>query len=745
MSLFVLFGIGFAAACGICAAGVSWGWIAGLMAVSLCGFGVARWLRGRLPVLGMVSIALVGMFLGCGWNLLFRAVYLNAAIEMDGRTRYLTVQASDYSEVSNYGGTVEGIVTLEGKPYQVKVYLDEYKAVSPGDRITGAFRFRVTTLGGREDATYHQGKGIFLLAYQEDAVVLESAGKTPWWCYPAVLRAVIKKNLSLIFTSDLSAFARALLLGDGSKLSYRMDTAFKVSGIRHIIAVSGLHVSILYGLLSAVTLRRRYLTLLLGAPVLVLFAAVAGFTPSVTRACIMVFLMMAAMAFDREYDPPTALAFAVTVMLTANPLTITNAGFQLSVASVAGIYLFARPISGWLLEFAGKGKKKPGKLTRGIAASIGTSLGATLLTTPLSAWYFGSVSLLAVLTNLLTLWLVSLIFYGIIGVCLLSLLWSSGAVGLAWVVSIPMRLVLGVSVAIARLPMAAVYTQSSYISFWLVFVYILLAVYLLSKNKRPVVLCCCAVLGLFFAQGASFVEPLLDECRVTVLDVGQGQCILLQSQGRTYLVDCGGDSDTVAADTAAEVLLSQGISRLDGMILTHYDRDHAGGAGNLLQRIDTDLLLLPGYDESGVGQDLAELTDGTMIFVKEDRQLSCGDLQITVFGPIFAEASNENSLCVLFRTGNCDILITGDRSGLGERSLLRHAELPQVDVLIAGHHGSQYSTCEELLDAVQPEVVVISVGENHYGHPAQETLDRIREYTYEIYRTDQNGTVVIRR
>lgn len=745
MSMLVLFALGFAVVCWIGSAGISWPWVVGMMMLGSGGLAAALHWRKRLAVLGMVSVVCAGLVAGCGWNLLFRGLYLNTAITMDGTTRYLTIRASDYSTASNYGSTVDGVVILNGKPYQVKVYLSEADKLEPGDSLTCDFCFRVTTFGGAEEATYHAGKGYFLLAYQKGNLTVNSSDDTPWWCVPAVLRRNIQGILDNVFSEDTAAFTRALLLGDSSGLSYALDTAFKVSGIRHIIAVSGLHVSILYGVLSTLTMKRRYLTLVAGMPVLLLFAAVAGFTPSVTRACIMVGLMMAAQAFGRDYDSPTALAAAVTVMLMVNPLTITNAGFQLSVASVAGIYLFAKPITGWLLKWTGSGKGILGKLCQGIASSVGVSLSATLLTTPLSAWHFGCVSMAAVLTNLLTLWMVSLIFYGIIVVCLLSLFWASGALAISRLVALPIGAVLGISRFIAELPMAAVYTKSAYIIAWLVFVYILLAVYLVSSEKHPLVLCCCAMLGLCLAQTVSFLEPLMDECRLTVLDVGQGQCILFQSYGRSYLVDCGGDSDTSSADTAAELLLAQGVTHLDGLILTHCDRDHAGGAINLLERIDTDLLLLPQTDDTETVSVLEAKTTGMVEYVTEDRQLTCEDLTITIFGPVFPGSGNENSLCILFHTGNCDILITGDRSGVGERSLLRRVALPEVDVLIAGHHGSKYSTCQELLNAVRPEMVMISVGENHYGHPAPETLDRIREYTDEIYRTDLNGTVIFRR
>ena len=745
VSMLVLFAIGFTAAMAICACGVSVKLAVLLIVFAAALIGVAVCFRRRIPPVMIAVPVLAGFMAAGGWYLLFQHLYLNAAVALDGVTREVTLEVSDYPEESAYGGIVDCRMQIGSYRYQVRVYLDDFIVLEPGDEIAGRFRFRVTTPGGREEATYHQGKGIFLLAYQEGEISCAGGESTSLRHLPAVLRREIGNRLERYFPEDTAAFAKALLLGDGDDLSYETETSFRLSGIRHVIAVSGLHVSILYGMISTVTFKRRFLTALVGLPMLLLFAAVAGFTPSVTRACIMVALMMASLAFNREYDPPTALGFSAVVMLIVNPLTVTSAGWQLSAASVAGIFLFQAPIQSWLMRFFGQWKGPFQKLGTGIASSVAVSLSATILTTPLSAYYFGAVSLVGVLTNLLTLWVISAIFYGIIAVCVVSLFWSAGASLLAWAAAWPVRYVLAVSRFLGGLPMAAVYTRSPYITAWLVFLYVLLAVFLVSRKKHPAMLGCCAVFGLCLALLAGWMEPLLDECRVTVLDVGQGQSILLQSEGKTYLVDCGGDRDDETADIAAETLLCYGVSRLDGIILTHYDRDHSGALENLLTRVDTDLLLLPATD-AGKAPDLHDLTDGQVVYVSEDLELTCGGVSITIYAPPFSFESNENSLCILFRTENCDILITGDRSGFGERQLLRHTDLPQVELLIVGHHGSKYSTCEELLAEVMPETAIISVGEsNPYGHPTREVLDRLTAIGCTVYRTDLNGTIVYRR
>jgi competence protein ComEC len=328
----------------------------------------------------------------------------------------------------------------------------------------------------------------------------------------------------------------------------------------------------------------------------------------------------------------------------------------------------------------------------------------------------------------------------------MGLVWTGAASALAWIISWGIRYVLLVAELLAAVPMSAVYTKSFYIVLWLVFCYMLLGLFLLMKKKHPVVLVGCVVLSLCVSVLVSWSEPLRDNYRVTVLDVGQGQCILLQSDGHNYLVDCGGKGEEGTADEAAETLLSQGISKLDGIIVTHFDSDHSAGIENLLSRVDADVILFPAMDHhASAAEGVAEATNGSVYAVDETMELFFSDTSIRIMPSYSGGSDNKSSLCVLFQTENCAILITGDRDGFGERMLLRNEEIPDIDVLIVGHHGSKYSTCEELLLATKPETAIISVGENNpYGHPAQETLDRLKKYGCVIYRTDLHGTIIYR-
>lgn len=739
------FALGFAAACALCA----YLWMTefylipiligvGLFAASLV---LSKWCK----LLRCVAAVCLGCTVGLLWFYLYSVNYLSLAAQLNEQTVETSAFCTDYSYDTAYGTAVEGVLMQEGKPLRAKFYLDEKLLLQPGDEMLGNFEYRVTTPDGSDEPTAHRGKGIFLLAYQKEELQIRKPDQLPSWTIPARLRHTLLEILDTAFPEDTAAFAKALLLGDRTDIDYKTNTAFKLSGISHVIAVSGLHVTILFTLINTLVFKRRWLVAAVGIPVLLLFAAVAGFSPSIVRACIMQCLMILAALLNKEYDGPTELAFSCLVMLLVNPLVITSVSFQLSVGCMIGIFLFNGRISGYLTgKFLGN-KKRLFKVKRWVISSVSVTLSAMTLTTPLVAIYFGTVSLVGVLTNLLTLWIISFIFYGIMLVCLLGAFWPAAAGFAATVVSWPIRYVLGVSKLLADFPLSAVYTVSIYIVLWLIFCYVLLAVFLLSKTKKPLVLACCMVIGLCMSLAASWLEPLTDHCRMTVLDVGQGQSILLQSEGKTYLVDCGGSDAEEAADTAAEMLLSQGITCLDGVIVTHFDADHAGGLEFLLSRVPADVLIVPAcIDEHSVFERLKPLARETVV-VKKDIQITYGATQLSIFGPVTPNSGNESSLALLFRHENCDILIAGDRSGFGERMLLRTADIPEVDILVAGHHGSKYSTCEELLTAVRPKTVVISVGDNSYGHPAKEMLGRAAAFCCEIYRTDLYGTIIFRR
>ena len=741
------FTIGFGAVCAFC----GYYYAPTLLLWACAGFSLVAvicFLLRNKPAARVFAAVMLGCCIGCGWFFGYDSLYLSQIRELDTSTCEFEVHMTDYSWKTDYGTGADGFIKLNGISYKTTVYLDDTVDLKPGDSIAGSFRVRFTTHGGKTQPASFRGEGIFLILYQSGETSVVLAEEMPWYGYPAYWRQKLLLILSDTFPSDTAGFAQALLLGYRDGLDHQTQTALKISGIQHIVAVSGLHVSILCGLLYILTLRKRGAMFFFGVPALILFAAIVGFTPSVTRACIMHALMLLAQLIEREYDPPTELAFSVLVMLAINPLTVVSISFQLSVSCMIGIFLFSGRLKTWfsnpkrLGDLDGKGIVPA--LKRWFVNSVSLTLSATVTTAPLVAYYFGMVSIVSVLTNLLSLWAVTVIFYGVIAVCLLNFITVTASAFLGVAVSWLIRYVLTIAKTLSSLPLAAVYTESIYTVIWLIGCYLLLTIYLLMPRKRPALLFCCTVLCLALSVAASWTEPLLHDCYVTVLDVGQGQCIIYQSGGKTFVVDCGGEYSEGVGDLAADTLLSRGISRIDGLILTHYDEDHAGGAQYLLNRIRVDALFLPDIkDENGIAEQLMQKCDGQSFIIHEDKQIAFDGGEIQIFAPISYNYGNESSLCILFQTEKCDILITGDRGALGEMLLLHQVELPKLELLVVGHHGAASSTTQELLAAVQPETAVISVGKNNrYGHPSQAVLDRLTQFGCTVYRTDKHGTII---
>lgn len=740
--------LGFASACALGA------YVLNSIAMILCGIVASVFalvfLLIRKTWARRIFLCLLGCAMGFFWVLRYDRTYLLPIRDLDGETVRASVTITDYSNENYYGISADGRIEMEGKSYKIRIYTGDMQELKPGDRVAGKIDLKATTAGGAAESDYQQGVGQFLVGYVHDGAEHVPADRLELRYYPVALRYRILKLLDASFPESTLGFARALLLGDTRLLTYEEDSAFKVSGIRHVVAVSGLHVSILFSLLYMMAGKRRLWTAVLGIPLLILFMAVAGFTPSVVRACAMQILMILALLVNREYDPPTALAGAVLAMLILNPMSVLSVSLQLSVGCMAGIFLFTGKMQTWALEKLGekaRGKSRRTALIRGCVSSISVTLGAMTVTTPLCAYYFGMVSLIGILTNLLCLWMVTTCFYGIMISCLAGALWLPAGKMIAFVVSVPIWVVKGISKLLSGVPFGAVYTCSPYIVIWLLLSYSLLALFLLAKRKQPLLLSLSLVVSLFVAISVSCLEPVLGHYLVTVMDVGQGQCVLLRCGGENYLVDCGGEHPEQTADKAASLLLSQGIMKLDGIIVTHFDADHANGVSLLMSRIPTTALYLPDAPDSGDFREaLTDAWEDRIIWISEDTEFEGKDWSITVYAGEPGKEDNESSLCVLFQRKNCDILITADRSIQSEDALLDTHNIPVLELLVVGHHGSESSTGLRLLKETSPAYAAISVGtDNRYGHPSEQVLARLEMAGCQVLRTDRDGDINFRR
>ena len=703
-----------------------------------------------------MMLACLGLAAGLVWTGTYGQLTHAPAQALAGTEGTISATAADWPRETAYGSSV--LVYLrpeEGLPISTRLYLDDPSPdLRPGDTLTVPAELRLADTIAGEHTDYYYAKGILLVAYGEGEAEVSRPVRPPWWTWPAYAARALEDSVARTFPDWAAPLVTALTTGEDAGLDGGVYAALRRTGLSHVISVSGLHVSFLAGCLAALLGAWRRRTAVISIALMFFFAAAVGNTPAVLRAAFMQSMLLLAPLVGREDDRPTSLLTILMLLLVQNPYAAASVSLQLSFAAVAGIYLFTGPLNDRLRALLPSEPKgfwpRLGRLAgEFVFASLSTTLGAIVFTTPLTAVYFHSVSLIAPLANLLTLWAFSLAFLGGLAVSLAGLALPALAGVLAWPVSLVVWFVQKVTAALARLPFASVSTQSVYLRLWLALVYGLLLLYLLwrGEKKRPLVpigLGTAALCGALVLNAAAQTGGALT---VSVLDVGQGLSVALTSGGRTALVDCGGTGSADPGDVAADYVQDLGLSRIDLVVLTHYHQDHAGGVPELLNRLDVGLLVLPDVEADDPLR--AEITalaaeQGVeTLFVSENTGVELGEAALIIYGPLGTGGGNEEGLSILCTAGDFDALITGDMNSAVEHRLVKYGNLPDIELLVAGHHGSKYSTSEELLLETRPETAVISTGYNTYGHPAPETLERLAAAGCDIYRTDWSGTVTV--
>ncbi|MEG1632950.1 MAG: ComEC/Rec2 family competence protein [Oscillospiraceae bacterium] len=724
-------------------------WCAAALAFCCCAAFVFRG-TARLRILIICLSAACGMAWYWGYGCLVSA----KIAEVDGVAAEVVACVTDYPTEGDFPSLRVRLIGGEASGVNAVIY--DYGVgigdLRPGDIITAEMKLFDAALRFGEETDIYSSRGLFLRGYLRSAPEVTGRSPLAFMYFPRSMAKAVRDTSAEIFPEDAAPFMRALLIGDKSELyeDNALYTALGRAGILHIVAVSGMHLSFLYGFI-ALAARSKRRAAALSIPALWLFALMAGMTPSVVRSAFMLTMTMAAPFLRRETDGLTSLSAPLLLMTVLNPRAVASVSLQLSFAAMAGIILIAPRVYAWSAEKWKKPKKRGGKFRRLVIASFASSIGAIVFTAPVGAMHFGYVSLVSPLTNLLVMSVISFCFLGGYGAVLLGVLWTPLGVAAAWLVAWAARYVFLVCETLSSLSFAAVYTVDKLIVLWLIFSYAVFAIAYYRRGKapfRPIAPTCVSVIALSAVLISSALLNL-SVASATVIDVGQGQCVAIFSGASTAVIDCGGSCDRGAGDTAADYLDSCGRTHIDALILTHLHADHADGVAQLMSRIKVSRLLLPedAEDDRLLLPDIlaAAAEHGTeVIYVSVDTAVSFPEASLRILPPMQAGETNERGLLILASVGDYDLLVTGDVNSTVEKRLAETGVLPDGELLIVGHHGSRYSTCYELLDAFRAETAVISVGANNYGHPTDEVLWRLASRGMDIYRTDFSGNVTVR-
>lgn len=707
--------------------------------------------KKRYPFCKRAAIICVAMAVGLLYFALYTALICTPALDRCGEEpQTFAATVVDDPLTNAYGARV----TVRLSPgVKGVLYGDEsLLKLVPGQRVSGTARWQDASRIHETSITTFTARGVFVLLYQKGDLTVEAGQEGSILYWPQRAARAVKDMIGRIWDDPATAaFMRAELTGDRSNIPEEDQAAVSQVGLAHLFAVSGLHCAFLVtlmGLLIPTGSRKLYGALTIA--VLLFYMLMVGLTPSVVRACIMQIFVLIAPLFRRDSDPLTALAAALWVLLLANPYAAGGISLQMSFAATLGLILLAGKIYHFLTKwYKGKNKRIKRILTF-TAANVAACLAALVFTAPLTAVYFNIFTLIAPLSNLLATPVAGWNFMAGFLTVLLGFIWLPAARIAGWLCWLMVHYVLFLSRALMRLPGHALYFSNHYLKYWLAYAYVLLGICCLTKgNKRRYVLAVLlAAAMLALTVGLNTREYHYGAMNAIVVNVGQGECVLLYSGDEAVMVDCGsGNSYIQAGGRAADQLGSIGIHKLSAVVLTHYHADHTSGMYELLARVPVGQLWLPDIeDEFGVRDRLLELAERygiQVVFIRDVQTMAMDEAELTVYPPAGAGDLNEQGLTVLCSAGDFDLLITGDMAGSTEKKLIDTWDLPDVEVLVVSHHGSKYSSSPELLRAIRPEEAIISVGDNSYGHPTLEAMSRLRAAGAEIYRTDEQGNILV--
>lgn len=562
-----------------------------------------------------------------------------------------------------------------------------------------------------------------------------NADSNRWYAGMDRIRRWFSSQIDKRWNVEEEQILKAMLIGEKGELEEETSELFRRGGISHIMAISGLHLSILSQALERILKRfqRPKKVKLEVTAFLWGYVLLTGTSVSTLRAAIMMSVQTVATLAEREEDPPTTLALTAGILLIIQPLYLLDAGFCLSFGAILGMRY-----GGIVLMSV---RVIPYRLRRILASSMGIQL----VTLPLSLWFFSETSVYGFILNFWVVPAMGLVLVGSLASVGLSLLHPSLGQGLAFMVEALLFSFRKGSEWIAKLPGAQLrgkpqlYQMMLIGGIWILFYFY----YAGKKGKRKRWLI--SVSGFI---GALMLMYKPSNWCVMYLDVGQGDCAVIEWNQHVFIVDAGPQYEEVLKP----YLFERGIQQIDGVLLSHGDWDHIEGLVAL--SMDPDFSI----ERLWVGESQA-LDNVNQIMLEENVEKKGGLVQRIAAGYRFETEgfsmeilspekgkevadSNEDSLVALFEVENRSFFFPGDIGEKTEQKLL--SGLVDVDVLKVAHHGSRYSTGRALLVKLQPEVAVISCGrENRYGHPHEETMERLTEQRIRWYTTAERGAVWI--
>ncbi|MFD2369751.1 DNA internalization-related competence protein ComEC/Rec2 [Brevibacillus sp. GCM10020057] len=602
-----------------------------------------------------------------------------------------------------------------------------------------------------------QGVAAIANTSYRDASVRESSSL--WSSFQRWQDEAAEQVEQLYSDPEMAGYMKSLLLGAGEDVSTELSDLYADLGLSHVLAISGLHVSLvssmfMWGMTRLGVPRKGAMT----AAVCVLagYVLLVGASASAVRSGIMGGAGVVSQGLGKKVDGKDVWAGALMLMLLADPYQLWHIGFQLSFAVTLGLIIFV-PFSQHVMV----------RIPLWLRTLIAVTFAAQAVSFPFLIYHFHQFSALS--------WLVNLIVTPILSVVVLPLGYIALLAGLvhpflaAWPVLLSAGLLKVLHEPLFALRSAAIpFSHWPHPAWWWLLLYggfiaMLPVLWRMGYHRQRDVIVC---LLLYIALVALARQPFSgrDEVRITFLDVGQGDSIVVEiGKEKVYLMDAGGtmrlparepwrekrDPYEVGKEVVLPFLRARGIEKIDRVVMTHGDLDHIGGMAALVSRFSFGAVLVSGVTPEGTEREILRQFQqkGVPILTGSPGQTwsdAPGVEWKWIQPDQSSDASGNDASVVLQLTAfGRSVLFTGDIERGGEANVVRQG-VREVDVLKVAHHGSRTSSTEELLRALRPKAAVISVGaHNRYGHPAAEVLQRLNEIGSKVYRTDRQGAITL--